>query len=146
MLDVMKNRGFAKCLIDAGGDLTIGDAPKTSKGWRVEIGGRSHPELPILELSNCAVATSGDLEQNLEIGGTRYSHLLNPKTGIGLEGSAQVTVVAPTGMIADSIASTCLVLGIHKATLFLAQTSVSNMYYLTESNSSIKVHRYLPPH
>ena len=145
MLEAMKNRGFAKCLIDAGGDLTIGDAPKASKGWRVEIGGRPHPELPVLELSNCAVATSGDLEQNLEINGTRYSHLLNPKTGVGLKGSAQVTVVAPTGMVADSIASTCLVLGMDKASLFLAQTSALKMYYLTENNSSIKVHQYLQP-
>jgi len=130
MLETMKNIGYPRCLIDAGGDLTIGDAPKNRKGWRVEIGGRKHPQLPVLNLANCAVATSGDMEQFLEIDGKRYSHILNPLTGIGLPDGAQATVVAPNCMIADSLASMCLVLGFEQSTPLLTQTKADQVHFL----------------
>ena len=67
MLKVLKSNKLNRVLIDAGGDLLIGDAPVGKKGWKIEIGGRTHPDLPILTLSNIAVATSGDVEQFVTI-------------------------------------------------------------------------------
>ena len=83
MLEVMERRGFSRCLIDAGGDLTIGDPPENQKGWKCNCGGVPDSNIPELELANCAVATSGDIEQYLEINGQRYSHLIDPRTGKG---------------------------------------------------------------
>ena len=136
MLSIMKKSGFARCLIDAGGDLTIGDPPLSARGWRVEVGGISDSEIPPLALSNCAVATSGDLEQFLELEGKRYSHLINPKSGLGLKGGAQVTIIAKNGMTADALASTCLVLGLNEAKSFLAKSDYISMYYLEIHKSS----------
>ena len=67
MLKILKSNKLNRVLIDAGGDLLIGDAPIGKKGWKIEIGGRTHPDLPILTLSNIAVATSGDVEQFVTI-------------------------------------------------------------------------------
>jgi len=142
MLEVMKSRGYPRCLIDAGGDLTIGDAPKGRTGWRVEIGGRKHPSLPVLNLSNCAVATSGDIEQFLEIEGMSYSHIVHPFNGIGLPEKAQATVVAPSCMIADSLASMCLVLGFDHSVPILTQTKAEHVHYLVKTDSTTQYYNY----
>lgn len=142
MLEMMKSRGYPRCLIDAGGDLTIGDAPRNRDGWRVEIGGRKHPELPIMALSNCAVATSGDLEQFLEIGDKRYSHIINPHTGYGLTERAQSTVIAPNCMLADSLASTSLGLGFERSCVLLKDFEIECFYFLHEKESNRQLNVY----
>jgi thiamine biosynthesis lipoprotein len=113
MMLILKNMGFDRCLIDAGGDLTLGKRPRQSKGWKIQIGGIKHPDLPTMTLENCSVATSGDSSQFVEINGTKYSHILNPRSGYGLENLTQVTVIAKNGISADSLATTFSVLG-HK--------------------------------
>ena len=135
MMETLREKGLSRCLIDAGGDLVIGDPPRDSKGWRVEIGGRKHPALPILHLSNLAVATSGDLEQFVTLNGKRYSHLIDPGTGLGLTTQCQVTVVAPTGLQADSLASACLVMGLEKSKKLLESKGGIKAYYLRKNDT-----------
>ncbi|MFK8161098.1 MAG: FAD:protein FMN transferase, partial [Lewinella sp.] len=55
---------------------------------------------------NTAVATSGDTYRFLEKEGIRYSHIIDPRTGVGTQGRQPVTVFGPSGMIADGLAST----------------------------------------
>ena len=85
--------------IDAGGDLTLGEPPRAQKGWRVQIGGISNSQIPALELSNCAIATSGDLEQYLQFEGKRYSHLIDPRNGYAIEGGSQLQSLPPMGWL-----------------------------------------------
>ena len=68
-LATLRTNGANIALVDGGGDLAVGDAPPGRSGWRIEVGGRKHPELPTLNLQNLAVATSGDIEQSVEIAG-----------------------------------------------------------------------------
>ena len=126
-LMVLGQRGIRSVLVDAGGDLALGDPPPGRKGWRIEIGGLKHPDLPILELAHCAVATSGDVEQFVEIEGKRYSHLLDPSTGIGLTTRIQVTVVTPRAMYADSLASALSVLGTERGSKLVQKQNVSGI-------------------
>jgi len=130
MLTSMKNKGFDRCLIDAGGDLTIGAPPRRKRGWQVDIGGLSNSILPSLDLSNCAVATSGDLNQFIEVEGKRYSHLINPKSGYGVDGNCQVTIIAKNGMFADAFASICLILDTSGARSFLNHYDFYKMYHI----------------
>lgn len=134
MLLALRKNGLGRCLIDAGGDLVIGDAPRNSRGWRVEIGGRKHPQLPILHLSNQAVATSGDLEQFVLLEGRRFSHLIDPHSGQGLTNRSQVTVIAPSGMEADSLASAFLVMGLRKSKEYVDKKKVITAYYLQKND------------
>jgi len=112
-LSVLARSGIRSALVAASGDLAIGEPPPGKPGWKIGIGrGGSDGGLErILELHNAAVSTSGDSEQNLEIGGKRYSHIVDPATDMGLSGSITVTVVARTGMDADSLATALSVLG-----------------------------------
>jgi len=115
-LRVLSEHGVSRALVDLGGDLVLGDPPPGRPGWRVAIAGRDPDEdPPILTLAREAVATSGDTEQHVEIDGVRYSHILDPETGLGLTESECVTVVAPSGWYADALASAVSVMGIAKS-------------------------------
>ena len=118
-LRVLGNHGIRRVLIDAGGDLVAGDAPPGKKAWTVAIAAhqsrdeRSKDKVKshLLALANAAAATSGDRFQFAEIDGKRYSHIIDPRTGLGLTTPSSVTVVAPDAVTADSLASAVSVLG-----------------------------------
>ncbi len=111
-LAAMAAAGITRALVDTGGGLALGDPPPGQAGWKIGLlGDRSR----ILVLSRCGVATSGDTEQFVEIDGVRYSHILNPATGLGLTRQEMATVVAPDGMTADALATACCVLGAPRA-------------------------------
>jgi thiamine biosynthesis lipoprotein len=103
-LAVLKKQGFPQSLVAAAGDITVGDAPPGKDGWLVDIApiGAGKPKKTV-KLVSASVSTSGDLFQFVEIGGVRYSHLLDPKTGRGLTGFRRATVIAPKGYLADGL-------------------------------------------
>ena len=118
-LRVFGKHGIRSVLIDAGGDLIAGDAPPGKKAWTVAIAASQSsvgvagdkPKARLLALVNAAAATSGDRFQFAEIDGKRYSHIIDPRTGLGLTTPSSVTVVAPDAVTADSLASAVSVLG-----------------------------------
>ena len=136
-LAILREQGIHSALVDAGGDIGLGDPPPGRKGWQIEIGGRKHPDLPILELANCAVATSGDVEQFVEVDGKRYSHIIDPRTGIGLTTRLQVTVVAPIGMQADSLASALTVLGPKKGSALVKTIPHVQAYFVQRKGNGM---------
>lgn len=100
----LKNNGVTSALIAASGDITVSNAPPDKEAWVVDIapltqGGPRRS----LKLVNASVSTSGDLFQHVEIEGVRYSHVLDPKTGVGLTGRRSATVIAPHGWQADAL-------------------------------------------
>ncbi|MEW4561573.1 FAD:protein FMN transferase [Bremerella sp. JC770] len=112
-LEVLSKHGVSRALVDAGGDIAVTGAPRGEPGWRVGIAGLDPQQPPILiaYLSGCAVATSGDAFQFLEHEGKRYSHILDPRTGYGVDHRAAVTLFAKTATEADAWASAISVLG-----------------------------------
>jgi thiamine biosynthesis lipoprotein len=84
---VLKKHGIKSALIAASGDITVSDAPPEKEAWVVDIAPltKDGPRRS-LKLTNASVSTSGDLFQHVEIDGVRYSHVLDPKTGLGLTG------------------------------------------------------------
>ena len=101
--------------------MVVLNAPPDASGWQVRLADfEGMPEeAGIIELAHRAIATSGDLFQFVEIEGARYSHILNPKTGLGLTQRILVSVIARTGMEADSLATTLSVLGPEKSPSWL---------------------------
>lgn len=116
-LKVLKSHGIGRAMIDASGDIVLGDPPPGEHGWRIGIAPLESPEAEpsrFLVLNNASVATSGDAFQHVEIDGVRYSHIIDPKTGLGLTRPASVTVIAADGITSDSLASAVNVLGPEK--------------------------------
>jgi thiamine biosynthesis lipoprotein len=96
--------GLTRALVAAAGDITCGDPPPDRDAWVVDIAPIAKGQKPrTLKLANAAVSTSGDLEQFVEIDGVRYSHVVDPRTGLGVTGRRSVTVIAPKGVQADSL-------------------------------------------
>ena len=116
-LEVLRSAGYGRSLVAAGGDLAIGDPPPDRKGWTVALEGlipdHPAPGSPIV-VSRCGVSTSGDEEQWVEIGGVRYSHILDPRTGMGVTGHSSVTVLAADATTSDMLATAVSVLGPEK--------------------------------
>jgi FAD:protein FMN transferase len=116
-MKVLRRFGITRALVDGSGDICIGDPPPGKRGWKIGLASLKKPNgspTQFLLLRNTAVATSGDAFQFVQIGGRRYSHIIDPKTGLGLPGRASVTVIAPNGTVADSLASAVSVLGVKR--------------------------------
>lgn len=113
-LAVLRRHGITRAYVDGGGDLTLGEPPPGRRGWRIGVAPLDEEKTKpseYLELANCGVATSGDAFQHVTLNGTRYSHIVDPATGLGLTDRSSVTVIAPNGMTADALASAICVLG-----------------------------------
>lgn len=106
--------GVPSALIDAGGDLGMTGPPPDAGGWRVAIQSLEAPQETTgeyVELSHASISTSGDTYRFVEIDGKRYSHILDPKTGLGLTNRIGVTAIARDGITADWLDTAVAVLG-----------------------------------
>lgn len=113
-LRVLEAHGIDRALVSGGGDLAVSEPPPGRPGWRVDVpGGEGTNALPrrSVLLRRSGLATSGDLFQHVVINGVRYSHIVDPRTGLGLTDQSQVTVIAPDCMTADSLSTAISVLG-----------------------------------
>jgi thiamine biosynthesis lipoprotein len=118
VINFLKTNGIHEALVEAGGDISIGDAPPTKLGWVVGVNEPEQAEQLLqkkLQLHNLSVATSGDVYQFIEHNGLKYSHILNPATGLGVTTLRNVTVIAQDGAIADWLATACSILPIQEA-------------------------------
>lgn len=110
-IDVLLDHGVKDALVNGGGDLRVIGSPPGKPGWTVEVSGiRAGDDRKSMVLTNAAIATSGDAWQYVTIGGVRYSHIIDPRTGLGTTQSKTVTVKAPTCIAADGLASALSVL------------------------------------
>jgi thiamine biosynthesis lipoprotein len=113
-LAILAARGIGSALVDASGDVGASGAPPGEAGWRIAIDpipGTPEAATGQILLADAAVTTSGDARQSVAIGGRRYSHIVDPRTGIGIDGPAAVTVIAPDATAADALATAANVLG-----------------------------------
>lgn len=112
-LAALRALGIRRALVAASGDLAIADAPPGKAGWRVGI---DLPNAPagdfsrVEELRHAGVSTSGDTEQYAEIGGVRYSHIVDPLKGQSLTRRVGASVVASSGMESDSLSTALCVI------------------------------------
>ncbi|KAA5538668.1 FAD:protein FMN transferase [Adhaeribacter rhizoryzae] len=113
-LKILRKHGIKSALIDGGGNIVVSRPPPGTKGWAVSLGITAPTDntrqLKLL-LKHQGVATSGDLYQYLILDGVRYSHILNPFTGLGLTDQSRVTIVARNGLTADWLSTAVSVLG-----------------------------------
>ena len=107
-------------IINASGDLTAWGNQPNGKPWTIGIVNPDQPQnaFSYLEISGKAVATSGNYEKYILIDGKKYSHTIDPKTGLPITGIKSVTVISPNAEFADAMATPIAVMGI-KAGLYL---------------------------
>lgn len=113
-LEILGTMGIDAAMIDASGDIAVSGPPPGAAGWVIDATplprSPAGPEARLM-LAHAAVTTSGDAYQAVEIEGRRYSHIVDPRTGLGVAGPAAVTVVARDCTTADALATAASVLG-----------------------------------
>jgi thiamine biosynthesis lipoprotein len=116
-IEVLKKQGIGSAMVAASGDISLSDPPPGKTGWEIGIASIDHPREGLtseLRLAHAGVSTSGDTEQFVEIDGRRYSHIVDPVTGLGLTNRIGVTIVAPNATLSDSLDTTISVLGANR--------------------------------
>jgi thiamine biosynthesis lipoprotein len=140
-LEVLRRYGVTRALVAGGGDMALGDPPPGKKGWRIEIAPldvTNAPPARFVLLAKVGIATSGDLFQHVEIDGKRYSHIVDPHTGIGLTDHSLVTAIAPDGITADSLATAVSVLGLDKGIKLIENTKGAAVHIIRLPGNEIE--------
>lgn len=139
-LAVLKQHGITRALVAGSGDVAAGDAPPGKDGWEVALRTFEAPEekdqLTHVSLKNCGCSTSGDLHQYLELDGRRFSHIVDPKTGLGLTDRIACTVISPDSTTSDGLATALCVLGVEKGLKVVEKIpgTVARFVWLDEKN------------
>lgn len=110
-LDVLEKRGLSIAQVQAGGDMALGDAPPGLAGWPIHV--EDFPRGDTVEgekglsfwHANGGVSVSGDAYRFVEIDGKRYSHVIDPRTGLGVTGSRYCCVKGPSAFATDAAAT-----------------------------------------
>lgn len=111
---LMIQRGVESGIVNASGDLTTWGAQPNGEPWTIGIADPNAKEQPFsyFNISNISVATSGNYEKYVMIGGKKYSHTIDPKTGLPVSGIKSVTIICPNAEIADAMATPVTVMGV----------------------------------
>jgi len=104
---MLQNRGVTSGIVNASGDLTTWGSQADGKPWTVGIADPDNAKQPFsyMNITDMAVATSGNYEKFVVINGKKYSHTINPKTGMPVSGVKSVTIFCPNAEIADAMAT-----------------------------------------
>jgi len=111
---ILQQNGVESGIVNAAGDLTTWGKQPDGKPWTIGI---ANPDsvrdaFSWMDITNMSVATSGNYEKFVLIGGKKYSHTINPKTGMPVQGIKSVTIISPNAEIADAFATPVMVMGI----------------------------------
>ncbi|WP_449436843.1 FAD:protein FMN transferase [Pedobacter steynii] len=112
---VLQKLGIKAGIVNAAGDLTTWGMQSDDKPWTIGIADPNQSELPfsLLNISNMAIATSGNYEKFATIEGRKYSHTIDPKTGLPVSGIKSATIICPSAELADVLATPVVVMGVN---------------------------------
>jgi thiamine biosynthesis lipoprotein len=134
---VLRSFGIKSAMIDAGGKLALMDPPPGEKGWKIVISS-GRDSIETIEYSNVGIATSGPTYRYLDYKGKRYSHIVDPKTGIGLLYHVRTTVISPTSVEADALATAFSVSGIKEGKKYIRRFPNNKVWLVETKNDKVK--------
>ncbi len=133
----LRELGVTNAMVKAGGDLRVMGASPGQEFWTVQLEDPLKQGRRInIPLRDAALSTSGNYENFFEVAGQRYSHILDPRTGLPVQGVAACTVIAPTCAESDAWATACFVYGAPQSLERFAGTFPLRFVLLPESDST----------
>lgn len=139
VVQILRNYGISQALVNFGSSTYALGRPPAQDGWRMAI---RHPRnaghiIDVVVLKDCAIGTSGDYEQGLWIDGQWYSHILNPRTGCPVAGTACTSVIARTALEADALSTASFVMGPESGMRFLKNQVGVEGLIVTQKNGKL---------
>jgi thiamine biosynthesis lipoprotein len=134
---LLVKEGVKSGIINASGDLTAWGIQANGKPWRIGISNPDRPQdiFSYLDISGKAVATSGNYEKYVMIGGKKYSHTIDPKTGLPISGIKSVTVISGNAEFADAMATPIAVMGINAGLYLIDQIPDLHCIIIDDNNT-----------
>ena len=111
---LLQDMGVKSGIVNAAGDLITWGTQPNGKPWTIAIADPDQSLKPFstLNISNMAIATSGNYEKYVVINGKKYSHTIDPKTGLPVTGIKSVSIISPSAELADAMATPVMVMGV----------------------------------
>lgn len=112
--NLLQKEGVKSGIVNAAGDLTVWGKQPNGQPWTIGVVNPDFKHLPFsyLNVTDMAVATSGNYEKYVIIDGVKYSHTINPRTGLPARGIKSVTIISPNAEIADAMATPVTIMGV----------------------------------
>jgi thiamine biosynthesis lipoprotein len=133
---ILVKQGFQHGVVNASGDMSAWGLNERGLPWQVAIVDPDDPQKTIahFDLTNAAVATSGNYEKYVMIAGKKYSHTINPKTGYPIQGIKSVSVFAPVAELADALTTPIAVMGVEVGLDLVNQLNGINCVIIDDDN------------
>ena len=137
---VMQEMGAAGGVVNASGDLAAWGYQPDGKPWTIGISNPDAPEklIGFLNVTNMALATSGNYEKYVWIDGKRYSHTIDPRTGLPVTGVKSVTIICPNAEIADAMATPVMIMGVRAGMDMINQINNLEAIIIDDDNKVYK--------
>ncbi|TFF36382.1 FAD:protein FMN transferase [Mucilaginibacter psychrotolerans] len=133
---VLQQNGVKSGIVNAAGDLTTWGTQPNGKPWTIAIADPDQDATPFstLNISNMAIATSGNYAKYVVIGGKKYSHTIDPKTGLPVSGIKSVSIISPSAEFADAMATPVTVMGAYVGLDLINQLQNVACVVITDDN------------
>ena len=133
---ILIQNGVTSGIINASGDLAAWGLQPNGKQWTIGIANPDFPQeaFSYIEISGKAVATSGSYEKYVIIDGRKYSHTIDPKSGLPISGIKSVTVICDNAELADAMATPVAVMGISAGLFLINQLPGLNCIIIDDNN------------
>ena len=133
---LLKQNGVNNGIVNAAGDLTAWGLQANGNPWTIGVANPNNANLPFasLVISNMAVATSGNYEKYVIINGQKYSHTINPLTGLPIRGIKSVTIITNNAEIADAMATPVTIMGVHAGIKLINQMQDIHCIIVDDNN------------
>lgn len=135
--ELLLKEGVQGGIVNASGDLITWGVQADQQPWTIGI---AHPDdsrkaFSWLNISDRAIATSGNYEKYVMIDGKKYSHTINPKTGMPVTGIKSVTIISPFAEIADAMATPVMVMGVQAGLHMINQIHYLGCIIVDDNNN-----------
>jgi thiamine biosynthesis lipoprotein len=133
---LLQTLGVQSGIVNASGDLAAWGKQANGQPWTIGIANPNQARQPFsyLNISNMAIATSGNYEKYVIIDGKKYSHTINPKTGLPVTGIKSVTILCPSAEMADALATPVTIMGIHAGLHLINQIPYAGCIIIDDDN------------
>jgi thiamine biosynthesis lipoprotein len=133
---ILKQKGVQSGIVNAAGDLTAWGLQPNGEEWTIGIADPNVAKHPFsyLSITDMAIATSGNYEKFVMIGGKKYSHTIDPKTGLPVSGIKSVTIISPNAELADAMATPVMIMGIKAGLDMVNQVRGLNCIIIDDDN------------
>jgi thiamine biosynthesis lipoprotein len=133
---LLQQNGVTNGIVNAAGDLTAWGSQADGQPWTIGVANPNNANFPFasLAISNMAVATSGNYEKFVMINGQKYSHTINPLTGLPIRGIKSVTIISPNAEIADAMATPVTIMGVNAGINLINQMQHIHCIIIDDNN------------